>query len=280
MATRTWLDAGTSPGDWGSTTNWSGGAVPVSNDDVVIASGSRDITGSLNQSAVNLNSLKITSGYKGNIGGPGASLQINVTGASPTNCQFAMGGQFIYFSGNTAAAAGCKVDSTGTGTMYITGGTLTGSGAGTGAALTCGKQGNLVLTGVTIASGDVISCGMNITSDSVLAGSGRIADLTNGRFYSTASNVGTIRLRGQANFTTFGSALTVGTLDVGTGSTYTHSSTGTITTANVFTGGIFMNGGYGNFTVTTANLYTGSSYTPSVAGATGTAGTQNNIGSG
>ena len=63
MATKTWLDV---DGDWSNVANW-GGSLPVDDDDVVIAAGSKNITAGLNQSGINLHSLSITSGYTGNI---------------------------------------------------------------------------------------------------------------------------------------------------------------------------------------------------------------------
>lgn len=76
MATRTWLGV---DGNWNNTSNWSGGSVPTNGDDVEFTSGSQSVTSNLNQSAVALNSLKITDEYSGAIGTSGGALQIDAT---------------------------------------------------------------------------------------------------------------------------------------------------------------------------------------------------------
>jgi hypothetical protein len=77
MADRTWT--GTTNGNWGTSTNWLEGSVPVSGDDVFFLSNNVEVTAGLNQSAVTLNSLSIDSTYTGKIGASGiagAYLQI------------------------------------------------------------------------------------------------------------------------------------------------------------------------------------------------------------
>jgi hypothetical protein len=88
MATIYWIgsDGGGGGSDWNDTTNWSGGAVPVNSDVVYIDRTSDSITTNLNQSAVTLNGLFITSNFTGTIGNaPDATdefLQIAVSSAS------------------------------------------------------------------------------------------------------------------------------------------------------------------------------------------------------
>jgi hypothetical protein len=63
------VTAPTGPNHWDDAANWSGGAVPVNSDDVVIENGS-DILYGLDQSAVTLASLTIKRSYTGKIGLP------------------------------------------------------------------------------------------------------------------------------------------------------------------------------------------------------------------
>lgn len=88
MATVYWIgsDGGGGGTDWNDTTNWSGG-VPVNGDVVYIDRTSDSITTNLNQSAVTLNGLYITSNFTGSIGndpdsGSNEFLQIAVNGAN------------------------------------------------------------------------------------------------------------------------------------------------------------------------------------------------------
>jgi len=65
MATTT---ANAGPNDWGTAANWSTGAVPVDDDDVIIDDSDVNICWGLDQSAVTLDSLRITQRYTGRIG--------------------------------------------------------------------------------------------------------------------------------------------------------------------------------------------------------------------
>jgi hypothetical protein len=78
MSFRIWTLASGS-GDWNNTANWSGGAVPVTGDDVLLFSGNANIDTNLNQSAVTLASLTIGMGFTGTIGTTSADLQISAT---------------------------------------------------------------------------------------------------------------------------------------------------------------------------------------------------------
>lgn len=70
MATRTWQS--TSSTDWNTAGNWSGAAVPTSNDNVVI-NGGTNIAG-YDASAVDLDSLNVGQDYDGSIGSTGSYL--------------------------------------------------------------------------------------------------------------------------------------------------------------------------------------------------------------
>lgn len=62
--------ASAGPNHWGTAANWSGGAVPVDNDTVLIGAGSVDILYDLDQSSIDLTLLTIHAAYTGKIGLP------------------------------------------------------------------------------------------------------------------------------------------------------------------------------------------------------------------
>jgi hypothetical protein len=73
--------ASAGPNDWNTTKNWDTNAKPVSGDDVVFADSPHDVYYGLDQSAVDLNTLRVASTYTGTIGQPskGFHLQIDVS---------------------------------------------------------------------------------------------------------------------------------------------------------------------------------------------------------
>ena len=74
MATPVWISQN---GDWNATASWSTGVVPVDNDTVIFdGSSQRSVTAGLDQSAVDLDLLWIKDSFRGDIGVPGASLEI------------------------------------------------------------------------------------------------------------------------------------------------------------------------------------------------------------
>lgn len=74
--------AATGAEHWNNADNWSGGAVPVSSDDVIIGDSSVPILWGLDQNAVALTSLTVRQSYTGKIGLPFASFAINADGSS------------------------------------------------------------------------------------------------------------------------------------------------------------------------------------------------------
>ncbi len=74
MATRRWISTGS--GDWASTGNWSGGAVPTSGDTVVFEKNQYGVSGSLNQSAVTNISAIFHASYTGTVGDADNYLQL------------------------------------------------------------------------------------------------------------------------------------------------------------------------------------------------------------
>lgn len=76
--------ANAGPSDWNTAANWSGGAVPVSTDDVVVDRGS-DILFGLAQASVTLGSLTVLRTYTGKIGLNAAASITTVDGSSPNS---------------------------------------------------------------------------------------------------------------------------------------------------------------------------------------------------
>lgn len=74
MATRRWISTGS--GDWASTSNWSGSAVPTAGDTVVFQKNAVDVSGSLNQSTVTNVILQVHQSYTGRLGDADNYLQI------------------------------------------------------------------------------------------------------------------------------------------------------------------------------------------------------------
>lgn len=74
--------ASSGPNDWSTATNWSGGAVPVNDDDVIIANSDVNICWGLDQSAVALDSMTIPKTYEGRIGLDYTNFAITADGAT------------------------------------------------------------------------------------------------------------------------------------------------------------------------------------------------------
>jgi hypothetical protein len=81
MADNIFLGTGTDPTDWADITNWSLGVIPVNGDRVFFnhLSAPVFVTQNLDQSAVSLLALYITSGFEGGIGDSTTFLQIGAT---------------------------------------------------------------------------------------------------------------------------------------------------------------------------------------------------------
>ncbi len=76
--------ASSGPNDWSTAGNWSGGAVPVNSDDVIIKDSKVNILWGLDQSAVDLTSLTIEQSYTGLIGLPRKHFTTNANGSNFT----------------------------------------------------------------------------------------------------------------------------------------------------------------------------------------------------
>ena len=73
--------------DWGLAASWHDGygaasAVPLDTDNLYFGQGQDAVTGTMNQSAIDLTSLTGTTGFGGRVGGAGAPLQLDVNQAS------------------------------------------------------------------------------------------------------------------------------------------------------------------------------------------------------
>lgn len=274
MATRTWQDANN---DWNSTYNWSGSTVPVSNDDVVIDYGTKDITGSLDQSAVSLNSLKIKAGYSGNIGTPASPFKIGVNGAAPTAFEVSQTGSAIYYSGTFTVEL--KVTNTNGGTFFLVGGSQTTSTRG----LTVGPNANVQISNSFGTFAGVIANaggGLTIFSNAYVSGVTHefIAGNTLWNYLTASASSGALLTVGpKATVRVYGKYGTVATANVY--GNYIHEATTTITTANLYPSGTIRNGGFGDFTITTQNQWQGSQSFEFAAAARTTITTRNLIGS-
>ncbi len=116
MATRTLVKGST---DWGATASWSGTTVPVDGDSVAAYDSGANITGTLNQSAIQLTDLTFSEGFTGDVGGGGTSLQIDVNYTGGTKTLVWAGRGRLYWTG---MASTVKVQN---GEVHITGGTVT-----------------------------------------------------------------------------------------------------------------------------------------------------------
>ena len=78
MANRIWIGTDTgNEGDWGTAANWSGAAVPIANDDVYFENSSQSVIDTLDQSAIELDSLNIAQSFTGDFGLAATPLQID-----------------------------------------------------------------------------------------------------------------------------------------------------------------------------------------------------------
>lgn len=109
--------ANVGPNDWNTATIWDGGAKPVNDDHVAINSGSRDIKYGLNQSGVNLKSLRIGKQYRGIVGDKVNKFyfQIGVSSTAGSNTPIVAintGGVSVWLDGTmtTVIIRGCSVD--------------------------------------------------------------------------------------------------------------------------------------------------------------------------
>ncbi len=229
--------------DWDDTSNWSGGAgaggVPANNDTVVIASSSQDLDTNLTTGLTGI-TLKIGSGYTGTIGGSANFLDLDGGTASLSS------GGDVYITGTwtTVEVLGGRASST----------AVTFAGNASTAVTTLRCLGGLG-TVTTQASGTVTTLEMyNCPQLTVSAahGSGTTVTQDSGTLTLSGSISGTVTLIGGT--TTISGSATVATLDLQEGGRLIHTSSGTITTANLY--GIFDGSQNMNSSVTITNSTT------------------------
>lgn len=92
--------ASAGPNDWNTAANWSGSTVPVDNDLVVFSAGSFDALYGMDQSAIQLGQLSVTSGFSGNIGTASAALRIDTDGTGENTLNLGGSGTYYNFSGD------------------------------------------------------------------------------------------------------------------------------------------------------------------------------------
>jgi len=116
MAIRRWL--GTVSDSWNVADNWSGGAVPVADDTVIIpGNAARNIYTGLDQSSVTISAFTIEEGCAINIGTTGNPLQLGCAAASSIWTLAGSGTYVIKVDGNANAYATIR----GTGTYRLPG---------------------------------------------------------------------------------------------------------------------------------------------------------------
>lgn len=232
---------------WSATATGAAGsaATPVNGDDVYIVQGTANITSSLAQSGVTLNSLTI--GYGGVIGTSATSLAINIGNADSA---------YFYGSGTynlTVTDGGLY---TGTFNVLDTfSGTINFTNAGAG-NLICGQTGIVNLYGCQIDT--VKTCGCSLYGD----GDAQIVALK-----TAAGNHKLNRgISGSLDISGRNTSVTISGINAGSGAitvyggAYIHESAGTITTIVVYPNAkASAVDGYGPFTVTNSELWAGGS---------------------
>ncbi len=237
-------------GNWANTSNWSGGVVPASTDDIRIDSGvslTTNLTPALT-GANALDSLRVANSYKGNTGASGNPLTLDVNNA----LDFDGGGAEAWFKVDATSADSavincnsaqiglnaCVIDSRSAAIdlINVNRGRVTLSGSGTFTTVNVGTIGNsdAIL---------VISAGATLTT--VNATGGIITD-------STTVTITAVTNSG-ATYTQGGGTLT--TVNLHSGKHVFND--GTITTLNAFGGTLDASEDATDRTITTLHAYTG-----------------------
>jgi len=270
--------ASAGPNDWSTAANWDTGAVPVDDDDVVIENSAIPIYYGLDQSAVELGSLRIEPTFTatGGIGLP----RTNASGyveyrrtalklSATTAVIDGSGTGRINIEWDTDDKTACTINGTGTAaetgvppillsgghadnTLNVNKGTVAvGYYAGETATLTTADVGYITNQG----SDATVSFGSGVTLGTLTTRGGTTTAECN---TTTATNSGgTLDIAGAA---------TSGTLNNRGGTVY-YTSTGTCTTLNASTGSVtdFRRNSSGR-TVTNANVYSGAAiYDPAAS---------------
>jgi hypothetical protein len=263
MSIRTWIgtDSGNA-GDWGVAANWSGAAVPISGDDVIIANSSQDITGTLDQSAVALTSLTIDQSYTGLIGSAQADfLEIGtasaIIGQKRGSTGTYTGSKRLNLDFGTTTAAQIKVYNTASRgqdqnrqplriravnastDLSIYGGTMSVSDDSSNSS----TLGDIIVEGGSITVGDSVTL-TNLTQ-------------SGGSITLQSSIVTAVIKGGTMNLYDSTSASTITTLTVSSSGSVNHFASGTITTLNLNGGTVDLTKTQSAKTITTLTAAAG-----------------------
>lgn len=254
MADRYWLGANT---DWSSSSNWSttrggsgGSAAPTSSDDVYIYDGNVDITTNITNVAAQ--SIKIGGKFSGNIGGGGTPLTVGTATCPITIETVATNKKIVIGAYNSITiSATMNIRSTGGGSVEIANGAsgvITTVQVGQDARVLVTASG--VVTNIESAGGLVFAeyNATAFTSAEICGGGTPTSPHIFQRAITTLNASASAILR-----TENAVAITTANLRV---ATLTHNSSGTITTANAFTGGILKQGDT-PFTITNSKKHQG-----------------------
>lgn len=237
MATRSWSGAA-SDGDWNTAANWTGVTVPISGDTVIIDSTAQNLTGNLDQSAVDLARLEIGPGYTGKLGASGNALRIGVNGPVIINGG-AASPDAIWLTGTTADLLALHVIHVGNGdnkgTIHL---------AGDITALYA-NWGNVVLESGTVTTLWIEGTG----------GSNDSVKITNVAATVTATHHFAGRYLAEDGATSVNT--TYNNYSSGGGSANVEILDGTLTTYNSHHANAFAEWAAGSATMTAANVYSG-----------------------
>lgn len=228
MAVRTWQDV---DGNWANTANWSGGAVPVDTDTIVIATGNKDIASGMDQSAVDPAAVYFGEDFSGTVGTPASPLKLGTVTMFRYNASLCQSFNFWPATCTTGvieathSIADAFYGSAGTWTkLIVLGGPSIRFGAATVlTAATIGqRRGSATPIGVTIDSGVTLTA----------------VRLSGGHVWCEAAAV-TLEILGQGVWDHEGaSTYDITTLNISGGRFNWKSAAGTITKVNAY-GGVF-----------------------------------------
>lgn len=263
MANRQWT--GATDGVVSTNGNYTGGAAPTAGDSVFADIAPTNAMASGTFPA--LVTFQVTEAYGANNIGSAASP---VTFGTVTTMRIAGSGTGYYMT--TGAVTTANFEMPNGSTAIISGGTFTTTNI-TGCALEGGASAVFTNINSIGATGNVATNATSITS---LTGSGK--------WTVTSRDITTANVDPGMRLTIKGSAAlgTAGTVNIVGGGIFNHQSMGTVTAANIRTGGTYTvagnSGSSGVATLTTANVWKGGTLVEAVSGFTLTITNRNYIG--
>lgn len=267
--------ASAGPLHWDSADNWSGGAVPVADDDIFIDNWSGDILYGLSQSAVTADSFSIGKSFTGKIGVDGA---VGFSGTYLAICPDVINIGYNYGGGTPAGSGRIMIDTGATESVITVHDTATtpadtnkpcvrlkANSASTIINVRKGKVGIAFESGETTTVGTVnISFVTSSTDADVYIGNVTATTISKVSGTCTFKGAATTVNNQTGTLTTDGSGA-ITTINLFGGTLYANS-TGTITTLNVLGGTADMTRSLSARTVTTCKLDIGGilQYDPAV----------------